>query len=1039
MVDLGKPILNLFYGNKLTLYAVFVSLFLFTLFSFTSSVEAALVPVVQDTANSSSTKKTIKTDYMRTWQQSDGRYGLSLVQNGTYMIYSQDSAFLNIIEGSTSFPSSSRHNYSGFGTKGTLVSFDFNNKNEIEHVRNIGNFRVTLRTSLVNTTATGAYMKQEVEMTNISSAAATIGASFNMDTAIAGNDSSPFLLVDGGWIGYSGSIQAYAFYNEMMHVTPADYVYLGRYNTQSPKLPSSYVAGTTISPGDSGAGFYYSPKSIAPGATRKESFIMGMGPRNTMPTLTLSSPSNGLTYSVGEQIPIKGIVNDEDLNDTVDVYYSVDNGATTPMSSLAAPVTEKNFSGNYTVPISFATGGTHTLKVWALDENGGSTQVATRTFHVTPLLAPNAPTFSSITSNSFTVSFTDTNVSGTRYELYETTQSKLTSLGTQKSMQFTGLTPNTSYSYKARALHSTANAYSAYSNLSSTYTLANTPLKSTALNASTNASVTADWLANSNPTGTNYVIEVRDGSTVVQTKNTTSLTTTFTGLPTNKNLSVYAKAVNYSGISTSYVLLGDFYQDTTPPTATSTLSPSEWTAGDVTIRVVGSDDSSGVASIKKPDGSTVSTDITTYKVSENGTYTFVIYDNNNNSTTYPVTVSNIDTTPPKAPTITLDTLEWTIPTLNFVVTSNGDYSQSGVRDMYYRINGGTWQRYTSKVAIPSNLEGIIKIEAKAIDNVDNESTIMVAYGKIDNIPPVIDKFEKQELANNRAQVKVSAHDNETALHAQGYKYSQRIIGRDTAMSDITSWISSYTYTIPATPSATIYGLKASIRDLKYNQTTSDTIYHLAAPILSYSGIKDGTYANTATFEFENPVGENVEILVYRQDEYVAKIDSGESIFVDNGLNYEQVYDYRFVAQAVDKVPYGALVSKPIAAKISVGKPQLEMSIPDKQYKTIFSDEYVVKGDVSYRKGGNISLKVYDGNSLITTGNVEIEPIVRKSWKLLVPQTTDSQKSYRLDADIVGFENSGLYKRSYNFTVSTVNPFITTLDVNSTLAKTLYTD
>lgn len=1012
---------------------------IFIVFFPSNQVSAALVPVEIDSSMNTTTQKGIKTNYMRTWQQSDGRYGMSLVQSGTTMIFAKDSAYLNIILGSETFPTSSYHNYKNFGGLGTLVSFGYNSKNEIEHIRNIGNFKVTLRSSLVNTTENGAYMKQEVEMTNISNTSSDIGASFNIDTAIDGNDQSPFEIVNGGWIGYSGNVQAFAFYKDMMHVTSADYIHLGHYARQSPNLPSSYVPGTILSPGDSGAGFYYKSKTLAPGETRKESFIMGIGPRNNMPTLTLNSPSNNLTYSIGENVSMSGVVNDIDLTDTVDVFYSLDDGATMPLTSLAAPVTSKTFTGSFKVPTAFSSGGTHTLKVWGLDSNGGATQVVTRTFNVIPLLTPDAPTYSDITPTSLIASFTSSNVAGTRYELYETTSAKTTSLGTQKSMQFNGLTPNTKYSYKARALHSTTTVYSPYSATTSVYTLANIPLKSSAINSSVNGSVTASWLANLNPTGTNYILEVREGSNVLQSKNTTSLSTTLSGLPTNKQLRVYVKAVNYDGISTDYTYLGDFYQDTTPPTATSSLNPSTWTNGDVEIRVTASDDYSGIASIKRPNGSSVSSNTTTYTVSENGDYDFVIYDNNNNSTVYTVTVSNIDKTAPKVPTIKLDTLEWTIPTLNFTLTSNGDYNQSGVRDMYYRINGGAWQRYTNKVALPDDLEGVITVEAKAIDNVGNESGISTAYGKIDNLPPVIDKFEKEDLPNNRAQVEVTAHDNETALHGQGYKYAQKIIGKDSTMIDITSWTNSYTYTIPEMPSSTIYGLKATVRDLKYNQTTSNVLYHLSAPMLTYSGIKDSTYANTATFEFANPVGENVEILVYRQDEYVAKLSSGESIFVDKALNYEQTYDYRFVAQVVDKAPYGNLVSKPIFSKISVGKPQLEMNVPEKQYKTIFSDEYVVKGDVSYRKGGNISLKVYDGNSLITTGNVEIEPIVRKSWKLLVPQTTDSQKSYRLDADIVGFENSGLYKRSYNFTVSTVNPFITTLDVNSTLAKTLYTD
>ncbi|MFJ8086916.1 hypothetical protein ACIQ7N_01680 [Lysinibacillus sp. NPDC095746] len=78
--------------------------------------------------------------------------------------------------------------------------------------------------------------------------------------------------------------------------------------------------------------------------------------------------------------------------------------------------------------------------------------------------------------------------------------------------------------------------------------------------------------------------------------------------------------------------------DKIPPTATTTQTKS---GNDVIITVTANDMESGVYKIVKPDSTEIYSSTTTYKVSNNGTYKFVIYDKANNNYTLDVKVSSI--------------------------------------------------------------------------------------------------------------------------------------------------------------------------------------------------------------------------------------------------------------------------------------------------------------------------------------------------------------------------------------------------------------
>lgn len=100
----------------------------------------------------------------------------------------------------------------------------------------------------------------------------------------------------------------------------------------------------------------------------------------------------------------------------------------------------------------------------------------------------------------------------------------------------------------------------------------------------------------------------------------------------------YTVTVYYELVSSVWV------SDTTPPTGSYTLSPSSITDGNVVISVTASDLGSGVKSITLPDGTVVSGSSATWTTTDDSTYSFILTDNDGNTKTYPVVVSNIDRT-----------------------------------------------------------------------------------------------------------------------------------------------------------------------------------------------------------------------------------------------------------------------------------------------------------------------------------------------------------------------------------------------------------
>jgi hypothetical protein len=117
---------------------------------------------------------------------------------------------------------------------------------------------------------------------------------------------------------------------------------------------------------------------------------------NQNPTLTLTSPTDNLTLSEGNTLPVQGTAGDTDNGNVVTVKYKINNGPTRAIASgvsdgsspisFARTLTYSNkrlWDGSTDVAgVDLAEGVDHTLTVWAEDDQGGKSAEVTRKFRV---------------------------------------------------------------------------------------------------------------------------------------------------------------------------------------------------------------------------------------------------------------------------------------------------------------------------------------------------------------------------------------------------------------------------------------------------------------------------------------------------------------------------------------------------------------------------------------------------------------------------------------------------------------------------------
>lgn len=120
---------------------------------------------------------------------------------------------------------------------------------------------------------------------------------------------------------------------------------------------------------------------------------------NVVPTATLTGPGENTTLYENDTFTIAGTAYDDDADQSVTVYYQINSEQrkvlATNLSKTQIALSKqlifkggKLFDGEVVLTDTLAEGVPHTLKVWAVDNEGAQSATIERTFYVVPNRAP---------------------------------------------------------------------------------------------------------------------------------------------------------------------------------------------------------------------------------------------------------------------------------------------------------------------------------------------------------------------------------------------------------------------------------------------------------------------------------------------------------------------------------------------------------------------------------------------------------------------------------------------------------------------------
>ncbi|MGR6904716.1 hypothetical protein [Lysinibacillus sp. BSL11] len=120
---------------------------------------------------------------------------------------------------------------------------------------------------------------------------------------------------------------------------------------------------------------------------------------NVVPTVTLTGPGENTTLYENDTFTIAGTAYDDDADQSVTVYYQINSEQrkvlATNLSKTQITLSKqlifkggKLFDGEVVLTDTLAEGVPHTLKVWAVDNEGAQSTTIERTFYVVPNRAP---------------------------------------------------------------------------------------------------------------------------------------------------------------------------------------------------------------------------------------------------------------------------------------------------------------------------------------------------------------------------------------------------------------------------------------------------------------------------------------------------------------------------------------------------------------------------------------------------------------------------------------------------------------------------
>ncbi len=378
--------------------------------------------------------------------------------------------------------------------------------------------------------------------------------------------------------------------------------------------------------------------------------------------------------------------------------------------------------------------------------------------------------------------------------------------------------------------------------------------------------------------------------------------------------------------------------DKTAPTGSLSHSPTNWVNTDVKIHWSVADANSGFKQIKLPDGTIKTTATGDYTVSQNGTYTFVVYDVAGNTLTLQETVTNIDKTPPTG-SLNHNPTDWVIDYVKIHWTSSD--SQSGFNRVVLP-DGTSTTNASGDFTVTDNGTYTFTL----YDNVGNSRILTENINNIDKIMPEgVLSLQENRLTDEKIKISWKAFDLQSGF--------SKILLPDSTFS--TNATGEFTVSQMGDYSFVIYDRVGNTRELSINVSNVDMI----KPILEVTQDTDKWTNGEITLNWKaDDYQSGLQNVILPSSENVTD-KQGSYIVTENG---------NYIFLAYDKIGNGILVEHQVT-NIDKINPNLDLTVDSAddggiQISWVSSDEQSGISNITLPDGKRVtnssgSIEIYE--------------------------------------------------------------------------------
>lgn len=378
--------------------------------------------------------------------------------------------------------------------------------------------------------------------------------------------------------------------------------------------------------------------------------------------------------------------------------------------------------------------------------------------------------------------------------------------------------------------------------------------------------------------------------------------------------------------------------DKTAPTGSLSHSPTNWVNTDVKIHWSVADANSGVKQIKLPDGTIKTTATGDYTVSQNGTYTFVVYDVAGNTLTLQETVINIDKTLPTG-SLSHNPTDWVIDYVKIHWTASD--SQSGFNRVVLP-DGTSTTNASGDFTVTDNGTYTFTL----YDNVGNSRILTENINNIDKIMPEgVLSLQENRLTDEKIKISWKAFDLQSGF--------SKILLPDSTFS--TNATGEFIVAQMGDYSFVIYDRVGNMRELSINVSNVDMIN----PILEVTQDTDKWTNGEITLNWKaDDYQSGLQNVVLPSSENITD-KQGSYIVTENG---------NYIFLAYDKIGNGILVEHQVT-NIDKINPNLDLTVDSAddggiQISWVSSDEQSGISNITLPDGKRVanssgSIEIYE--------------------------------------------------------------------------------